>query len=55
MKKVLWRGLPIAIAVTAAIAFGGDTPWFDMEKCAFCRTLTEDPHLLENMTWEGEI
>jgi len=52
MKKVLWRGLPIAIVVMAAIAFAGDKPWLDMEKCAFCRTLTEDPRLLENMTWE---
>jgi hypothetical protein len=29
-----------------------ETPWFDMENCAFCKHLLKDPKLLENMTWE---
>jgi hypothetical protein len=29
-----------------------EKPWFDMENCSFCKTLTEDPGLLDNMTWE---
>jgi len=29
-----------------------EKPWIDMENCAFCKCLTEDEHLLENMSWE---
>lgn len=27
--------------------------WFDMENCAFCKSLTEDPELLAHVTWEN--
>ncbi len=52
MKKVLRRLLPVMILLMTAIALTGDQPWFDMENCAFCRQLTKDPLLLDNMTWE---
>lgn len=29
-----------------------ETPWFDMENCAFCKHLLKDPKLMENMVWE---
>lgn len=29
-----------------------ETPWFDMENCAFCKHLLKDPKLMENMTCE---
>jgi hypothetical protein len=36
----------------STFAFSDEDSWFDMENCEFCVTLTEDPHLLANTTWE---
>jgi len=41
----------LLVIISPAIS-AQDKPWFDMENCAFCKCLTEDPHLLENMSWE---
>ena len=30
-----------------------ESGWFDYENCAFCKTLLEDPGLLEHSTWEN--
>jgi hypothetical protein len=29
-----------------------ESGWFDFEGCAFCKTLLEDPGLMDNTTWE---
>jgi hypothetical protein len=51
MKKVFVVAL-MAVVCLAALAFAGDStskPWFDLEKCAFCKTLNAEPGLLEHM------
>ena len=30
----------------------GEAMWFDLENCAFCKHLTKDPQLMQNMSWE---
>lgn len=55
MKTIiaLFSALAIVIAAVAiADEPAHETPWFDMPNCDFCKHLTTDPHLLENMTWE---
>jgi len=49
-KKIVL--LSAAIAVVFSIAFAGDAPWFDMKKCAMCKSLTETPGLMESMNYE---
>jgi hypothetical protein len=42
----------VAVLLLVLSAAAQEKPWIDMENCAFCKCLTEDPHLLENMSWE---
>jgi len=49
---VLTVGLAVAAFAQEAAKEAGETPWFDMENCAFCKNLLKDPKLLENMIWE---
>ncbi|MEZ4388940.1 MAG: hypothetical protein R3D98_15450 [Candidatus Krumholzibacteriia bacterium] len=56
--KTLLLGLALALIALPVVA--GDQPshqsasgWFDMENCAFCKNLVEDPGLLSHMTWES--
>jgi hypothetical protein len=42
----------VVILIMAAFVFAEEPAWFDMEKCEFCRHLTKDPNLMENMTWK---
>lgn len=48
-SAILLIGL-IALLCTAAPA--GDLPWFDMEKCTFCKHLTAEEGLIEHMVFE---
>jgi hypothetical protein len=32
-----------------------ETPWFDLENCAFCKNLTAEEGLMEHMTWENFV
>ena len=54
---VLAVGLAVAAfaeeATEEATEKAVETPWFDMENCAFCKHLLKDPKLLENMIWEN--
>jgi hypothetical protein len=45
----------LALPVVAVAGPGHDhgTPWFDMENCAFCKHLVQDPELLDHVTWES--
>jgi len=49
--------MTVALATTAFAAEPGamatESGWFDMENCAFCKNLTEDPGLLPHTTWEN--
>lgn len=49
-RKVLL--LSMVALVVAGFAVAGDAPWFDMEKCAFCKNMFKSPNLMANMTWE---
>ncbi len=45
----------VAFFATPAIAQTPPAPpsaWFDMEHCEMCKPLTEQPGLLQNLTWE---
>ncbi len=49
------RNLILALTAVVAFAFiakAADEPWFDLEKCAFCKTLAAQPGLLEHMKTE---
>lgn len=44
----------IALLCTAAMAgdLAADLPWFDMEKCTFCKHITAEEGLMEHMSFE---
>jgi hypothetical protein len=53
---ILVAGLLILGAAVFAAADQGAAPgeemWFDLENCAFCKHLSKDPQLMQNMMWE---
>jgi hypothetical protein len=48
----LLLGSALIVLMLVPTAIAGEKPWFDMENCAFCSNLIEDPKLLDNMVWE---
>lgn len=57
MKSITGVLLGVALIVlmlvpTAIAGEKPEKPWFDMENCAFCSNLLEDPKLLDNTVWE---
>jgi hypothetical protein len=58
MKKTAFIAVTAILFATVALLHGvgnagpGESAWFDMQGCAFCKNLVKDPHLMENMTWE---
>jgi hypothetical protein len=49
------RNLLLALTAVVALAFvaqAADEPWFDMEKCGFCKTIAAQPGLLDHMKTE---
>ena len=40
------------IALICSAASAGDLPWFDMEKCAFCKHITAEEGLMEHLNFE---
>lgn len=51
MRRPLILTLAAAVAVTFAV-FAADEPWFDLEKCAFCKQIASQPGLLQHMKTE---
>ncbi len=51
MRKSLCLAL-ILTAIGCLIAFAADEPWFDLKKCAFCKTLADQPGLVDHMKTE---
>lgn len=41
------------LVVAAPTLAGEDHPFFDLENCAMCKNLLEDPALLPNLVWEN--
>jgi hypothetical protein len=52
MKGLAKTAVLVAALAVAGLALAGGDTWFDMENCAFCKNLSEDPELLNHMTWE---
>ena len=52
MRKKILTAFVVSAAVIAVAWAGVDTPWFDMEHCDFCKHMTKDPKLMDNVTWE---
>lgn len=53
MKKTLKLAMiPVLLLLLASPAFAGGEQWFDMENCAMCKPLTEEPGLLDHVVWE---
>jgi hypothetical protein len=50
-KSTLLTVLLVFVVCAAVVA--DDVKWFDMKGCAFCKNLTKDPKLMENMSWEN--
>lgn len=49
------KALLITVAVLFAMSFvasAADEPWFDLKKCAFCKTLADQPGLIDHMKTE---
>ena len=44
--------LALAVAIAFASTLTAEEPWFDLEKCAFCKEFVKQPGLLENMKTE---
>ena len=51
MRKTLFAAAIMIMAV-AFIATAADEPWFDLKKCAFCKTLADQPGLIDHMKTE---
>ena len=51
MRKSLFLALILAVAACFAVS-AADAPWFDLEKCGFCKTLADQPGLIDHMTTE---
>ena len=52
MKSVRFAVALAVVVAIAAFVVAQDKPWFDMEKCAMCTTLSSQPGLLEHLGWE---
>jgi hypothetical protein len=53
MKRTTLITLLVLAAPLAVLAGNqGEAAWLDLENCAFCKNLTEDPALMEHLTWE---
>ena len=58
MKKTAFIAVTAILFASVALLQGvgnagpGETAWFDMEGCAFCKNLVKDPALMKNMMWE---
>jgi hypothetical protein len=49
MRKLALASIAIVALLAVVVSASEDKPWFDLEKCAFCKTLTAEPGLLDHM------
>jgi hypothetical protein len=52
MTALFFLGAALVTAGEQAEKAGG-MAWFDLENCAFCKHLTKDPQLMDNVKWEN--
>ena len=52
---IVAAALVVAITVPALAGPGQEAPWFDMEKCAMCKSLMAQPGLMDHMTWDNRV
>jgi hypothetical protein len=52
MKRLITAVLACALAIGAAATAGDEVPWFDMEKCVFCKHFNDEPGCLDHATYE---
>jgi hypothetical protein len=52
MKKTLKLAMIPILLLVASLAYAGGENWFDMHNCEMCKPLTEEPDLLDHVTWE---
>jgi hypothetical protein len=56
MKNTISTLLAAALMLLMVSSLGADDkPWFDMENCAFCRHLVNEPGLMDHMQWEYHL
>ena len=48
MRKSLSMAL-LLTAIGCLVALAADEPWFDLKKCAFCKTIADQPGLVDHM------
>lgn len=42
----------LALTLIYTVSSSYDKAWFDLEGCAMCKGIAENPKLIENMTWD---
>ena len=42
----------VILVACSTLVLAQEKPWFDLQNCSFCKHLTTDPKLMENMTWD---
>jgi len=56
MKKwVLTAALVCLVAVPVLASPTGEKPWFDMQNCIMCKSMTAEKGLMEHMTWDTYV
>ena len=56
-KKIpLLFGLTALVVLSLPAAFAAqDAPWFDLEKCSMCMSMSAEEGLMEHMEWENYV
>jgi hypothetical protein len=44
--------LSLVALIAASVSFAGESAWFDMEKCDMCKSISKNPVMMKNITWE---
>jgi hypothetical protein len=52
MRRNLFLTLLATVAVSLAVIAADEEPWFDLEKCGFCKAFAKQPGLLDHMKTE---
>ncbi len=51
MKRILMV-LSLVAIIAAGVSVADEGAWFDMENCAMCTSLSSNPELMMNISWE---
>jgi len=53
MKKLTFLAVLAVTAMAASAVPAGDTPWFDLANCSFCKSMSQEPGLMDHISWEN--